>query len=260
MEIPFYQVDAFTNRLFGGNPAAVCPLESWLDDDVLQSIAAENNLSETAFIVPDDGVYHLRWFTPAVEVDLCGHATLATAFVLFMEDPSLEKVEFNCRSGRLVVYKDENRLRMDFPAHEVKPVELPEPLAGWLGRDIVGCFEGIYLMVVLPDAKRVSELEPDLTALNELNAFGVIMTAKGDGADCDFVSRFFAPAAGILEDPVTGSAHCILAPYWSEVLGKKELEAVQISKRRGHIRCICKGERVELLGQARLYAKGTIFI
>ena len=262
MEIPLYQVDAFTNQLFGGNPAAVCPLDSWLHDNTLQSIAAENNLSETAFFVPQNRIFHLRWFTPTVEVDLCGHATLAAAYVLFMENPSTEKVEFNTRGGRLVVYKDGDGdfLRMDFPALAVKPVDLPEPLVDWMGKDIVGCFEGLYLMVVLPEAKKVADLVPNLDALLRLNASGVIVTAQGDGADCDFVSRFFAPEAGILEDPVTGSAHCLLTPYWSDVLGKKQLEAIQISSRRGYLRCIHRGERVELLGQARLYAKGRIFL
>ncbi len=260
MEIPLYQVDAFTKKLFGGNPAAVCPLDSWLDDDTLQSIAAENNLSETAFMVHQNGSWHLRWFTPAVEVDLCGHATLAAAYVLFMENPSMEKVEFNSRSGELVVYKEGDRLRMDFPALAVKPVDLPEPLVEWLGKDIVGCFEGIYLMVVLPNAKSVADLEPNLDALLRLESFGVIVTAQGDGVDCDFVSRFFAPKAGILEDPVTGSAHCLLTPYWSDVLGKKQLEAIQISPRRGYLHCVHRGERVDLLGHARLYAQGRIFL
>ncbi len=260
MEIPLYQVDAFTKKLFGGNPAAVCPLDSWLDDDTLQSIAAENNLSETAFFVPQNGAFHLRWFTPKVEVDLCGHATLASAYVLFMENPSLEKVEFDTRSGRLVVYNDGDFLRMDFPALPLKPVDLPEPLADWLGRDIVGCFERLYLMVVFPEAKKVADLVPDQDALLRVDIFGLIVTARGDGPDCDFVSRFFAPKAGIPEDPVTGSAHCLLTPYWSKVLGKKQLEAIQISSRRGYIRCIHRGDRVELRGQARLYAKGRIFL
>ncbi len=264
MEIPLYQIDVFTKKLFGGNPAAVCPLDSWLDDETLQSIAAESNLSETAFFVPQNGIFHLRWFTPKVEVDLCGHATLAAAYVLFMENPSMEKVEFNTRSGRLVVYKDGDGdgecLRMDFPALMVKPVDLPEPLADWLGRDTVGCFEGLYLMVVFPEAKKVAALVPNLDALLRLDAFGIIVTARGDGPDCDFVSRFFAPKAGILEDPVTGSAHSLLTPYWSDILGKKQLEAIQISSRRGYLRCIHRGERVDLIGQARLYAKGRIFL
>ncbi len=260
MEIPIYQVDAFTDRLFGGNSAAFCPLESWLDDETLQSIAIENNLSETAYIVPEEGGYHLRWFTPALEVDLCGHATLAAAFVHFLENPADEKVDFTSRSGRLTVFKEGDRLRMDFPAKELEPIALPEAIAGWLKEGVVGCFDGMYLVVVLDNEARVAEVTPDLDALVKLNKFGVVITARGDAPEVDFVSRFFAPDAGIIEDPVTGSAHCLLTPYWSKALGKKELEAVQISARRGYLHCIDKGDRVEISGQARLYLKGRIFV
>jgi len=253
-----FQVDAFTNELFRGNPAAVVPLEAWLSDAKMQAIAQENNLSETAFFLPKGEDFELRWFTPAVEVDLCGHATLATAHVLFQHmDYQKESVHFHTRSGQLSVRQAGGFYVMDFPADELEAVEPPSILKEGLGVEIIECYVGRddYL-VVTTTQKMVEQVQPDFRKLAELKSRGTILTARGE--EVDFVSRGFFPQAGIDEDPVTGSAHTTLTPYWSAKLGKKELTARQLSQRGGAMKCVAKGVRVELHGQAVTYLIGTI--
>lgn len=249
MALTQYQVDAFTRRPFEGNSAAVVPLEQWLDDALMQTIANENNLSETAFFVPEDDGFALRWFTPEAEVDLCGHATLATAHVLFehMNYPQ-PGIRFSTRSGDLVVERRGDRLAMDFPAQPTQPAECPEALIKGLGVTPVAVEKNVDILAVLASEDQVRALQPDLTELKKLDCRGIIVTAPGDNKD--FVSRFFAPAVGIAEDPVTGSAHCELAPYWARQLGKNNLSARQISRRGGDVDCELKGDRVTLLGSA----------
>ncbi|MBI4749306.1 MAG: PhzF family phenazine biosynthesis protein [Acidobacteria bacterium] len=257
MKLKMFQVDAFTNRLFGGNPAAVVPLEDWLSEATMQAIAAENNLSETAFIVPEGNDFGLRWFTPAVEVDLCGHATLATAHVIFTElDPSREVVHFHTRSGRLTVTRDSDRLSMDFPSRKPVPVEAPPSLISALGAQPAAVLKSRDFFVVFETEAEVRALTPDFPALGRLDTLGIIVTAKGDTVD--FVSRFFAPYAGINEDPVTGSAHCTLIPYWSERLGKTSLHALQVSRRGGELFVEDRGERVKISGNAVTFLRGEI--
>ncbi len=257
MRIPIYQIDAFTDRLFGGNPAAVCPLADWLPDETMQAIAAENNLSETAFFIPADEDFDLRWFTPATEVDLCGHATLATAhLVLTQLDPARKKVGFNTRSGRLEVEHDGDMLVMDFPAYPPRPVEIPNGLVEALGAEPEAVLRGNYLLVVYRDERQIRALQPRFGVMIAYGLDEAIVTAPGD--DCDFVSRFFAPGFGIVEDPVTGSAHCALVPYWTERLGKKQLHARQVSERGGEIFCRLVDDRVCMAGRAVTYLEGHI--
>ncbi len=255
MKLPIYQVDAFTSKVFGGNPAAVCPLSEWLPDEIMQKLALENNLSETAFFVSDSGEFQLRWFTPTTEVDLCGHATLATAHVLFNHlGYSKPRIVFNTKSGPLVVLKEGDQLLMDFPADEMEKVEGPPILYQALGIEKCETYKSDDYMVVLEAEKEVADLNPDMRMLKEVDARGVIVTACGD--EVDFVSRFFAPQSGVDEDPVTGSAHTRLTPYWAKRLGKDELTARQISKRIGNLLCRNKGERVEIIGKAVTYLVG----
>jgi PhzF family phenazine biosynthesis protein len=257
MRIRLFQVDAFASRRFAGNPAAVMPLDTWLPDATLQAIAAENNLSETAFFVREGDTWRLRWFTPAVEVNLCGHATLATA--LAMRDRlGLWKgsVSFETRSGTLVVSEDGDRLALDFPSQAPKPCAAPPGLAAALGAEPAEVLREIDLVCVFDDASRVRALEPDFKALARIDVRGVIATAPGDGT-CDFVSRFFAPRGGIDEDPVTGSAHCKLIPYWSRRLGRTRLFARQVSRRGGELWCEDRGARVTIAGQGVVYLEGT---
>lgn len=259
MKLPIFQVDAFTERIFGGNPAAVCPLKSWLKEETMQQIAAENNLSETAFFVQKGNEYELRWFTPELEVDLCGHATLATAHVLFEHlGYDKDEIHFQTKSGLLIVSKEGERLKMDFPTDDMPKVDPPAVLFQALGVRSDQVFASDDYMVVLDSEEDVKNVEPDFSILSEVNARGIIVTAPGD--EVDFVSRFFAPRAGISEDPVTGSAHTKLTPYWSKILGKNTLEARQISKRVGALTCINKGERTEILGKAITYMTGEITI
>lgn len=261
MKIPIYQVDAFSSEVFSGNPAAVCLLDEWLDDRWLQSIAAENNLSETAFLVQTGNGFDLRWFTPVTEVALCGHATLASAFVLFSgQKQPADIVRFRTRkSGELVVTKRDDFLEMDFPARLVHartpPAGLGEALGIWPVK-VFGSAED--LMVVLDSEKIVREARPDFSTLERVECRGIIITAQGERSD--FVSRFFAPRVGVPEDPVTGSAHCVLIPYWAGVLGKNVLHAFQVSKRGGELFCANAGERVKISGKAVLYLEGTITI
>ncbi|MFN3649842.1 MAG: PhzF family phenazine biosynthesis protein [Armatimonadota bacterium] len=260
MKLPLYQIDAFTHQLFRGNPAAVCPLADWLPDEVLQSVAAENNLAETAFFVPRGDGYHLRWFTPEVEVALCGHATLASAWVIFEYlRPELESVRFDSRSGPLTVTRREGLLTLDFPRLPLREVETPPaellPALGGEAREVVGSRD--WLVRYETEAE-VRALRPDMERLRRVEGLGVIATASGD--DCDFVSRFFAPGAGIPEDPVTGSAHCTLVPYWAERLGKTRFHARQVSARGGELFCELAGERVLISGRAVRYLEGSIWV
>ncbi|HYM72496.1 MAG TPA: PhzF family phenazine biosynthesis protein [Stellaceae bacterium] len=259
MQIPLYQLDAFvTDRPFTGNPAAVCPLDAWLPDAVMQAIAAENNLSETAFFVPDGDDYGLRWFTPTTEVDLCGHATLASASVVFRLAPERREVRFRTReAGVLTVVRDGDLLAMDFPARPPAPCAMPPGFAEALGRRPKLLLAARDYLAVYDTAEEVAELAPDFAAIAALDRFAVIVTAPGERG-VDFVSRFFAPAKGVDEDPVTGSAHCTLIPYWAERLGKTRLEARQVSRRGGALSCALDGGRVTIAGRAALYLSGTI--
>lgn len=256
-----FQIDAFTGRVFGGNPAAVVPLEKWLPDATMQAIAAENNLAETAFFVPQGkGQYHLRWFTPELEIDLCGHATLATAHVLFEHLAEMSsEIRFETRSGILTVTRDEDWLSMDFPARP--PVPKPEDkelLRAALGLQEEPLFVGKSrdYLVELPSEAAVRALKPRMDLVAQLDCIGVIATAPGDSVD--FVSRFFAPQAGVPEDPVTGSAHSTLIPYWGGKLGQFSLDAWQVSSRHGVLRCTHQGDRVTMAGQAVTYLVGEI--
>jgi len=262
MRIPIYQVDAFTDSLFGGNPAAVCPLQAWLSDATMQAIAAENNLSETAFFVPEGGDYALRWFTPTVEVDLCGHATLATGrVVMSFIEPQRQSVSFRTlKAGTLTVSRRGDRLVMDFPARPAVPEKVPpagliEALGG-APREVLRARDHL---VVYGAPAEVAALTPDFAALAKVDCWAAIVTAPGDDG-VDFVSRFFAPAQGVPEDPVTGSSHTTLTPYWAKRLGKTELEARQLSRRGGALHCTLNGERVSIAGRAVLYLEGQISV
>jgi PhzF family phenazine biosynthesis protein len=261
MRLPLYHVDAFADGPFTANPAAVCPLEGWLPDHVMQSIAAENNLPETAFFVPEGDRYGLRWFTPTVEVDLCGHATLASAHVVFTHlKPALQRVAFRTmKAGDLAVARDGELLALDFPAWPPAPCAIPAGLAAALGRSPRAVLAARDYLAVYDDAEEVAALTPDFAALARLDRFAVIATAAGTGA-IDFVSRFFAPAQGVDEDPVTGSAHCALIPYWASRLGKTRLEARQLSPRGGSLSCALNGDRVTIAGRATPYLAGSIDI
>jgi PhzF family phenazine biosynthesis protein len=257
MQIPIYQVDAFSSRLFSGNPAAICPLDTWLADDLLQSIAAENNLAETAFFVRDSNGYRLRWFTPTVEVDLCGHATLASAFVILTRlTPSETSVRFQTKSGELVVTRNDGLLSMDFPSRPPGPCEVHPRLAEALGAEPEMVLGARDYLVVYRSEQEVRALRPNMQILCEMDRFAVIVTAPGEKAD--FVSRFFAPAKGVPEDPVTGSAHCTLIPYWAKRLGKSKLRAFQASPRGGELWCEDCGDRVRMTGAAVCFLEGTI--
>jgi PhzF family phenazine biosynthesis protein len=277
-EIPLYQVDAFTGRLFAGNPAAICPLNAWIDAGTMQAIAAENNLSETAFFTPapghGPGHYDLRWFTPAAEVDLCGHATLASAFVLFTElTPHADEVRFHTRSGELVVRREGSLLAMDFPVRPLAPHPRMKEAADDLGRALGGAPSEIlcasYLLGLHESEEAVRALAPDYArlgaALERAEGWAYIATARArPGADYDFVSRFFAPLKGVPEDPVTGSAHCLLAPYWAERLGRTAFTGFQASSRGGYVLCeydaAKRPDRVTLRGACVLYLRGRIVV
>jgi len=258
LKILYFHVDAFAENPFRGNPAGVCLLDSWLPDVTLQHIAAENNLSETAFVVArDDGRYDLRWFTPTVEVDLCGHATLAAAFVLFGKVvPGAGTVFFHSRSGELTVVREGKLLTLIFPSRPAVACDAPEELLRGLRQHPAEVLKARDYLAVFETEADVASLCPDFDLLKTLDALGVIAAAPG--SDCDFVSRFFAPAAGINEDPVTGSAHCTLIPYWAQRLGKRKLNARQISRRGGELSCELSGDSVYIRGKAVLYLRGEI--
>ncbi len=261
MKQKIYQVDAFTAEVFGGNPAAVCPLDKWLSDELLQKIAMENNLAETAFYVKKDNVYEIRWFTPTVEVDLCGHATLAAAFVLFNNEGHVgnEINFFSHRSGKLNVCKKGEYLTLNFPTDVFEKAELSDILTAGFNIKPKEAYKGkTDYMFVFENEKEIKELVPNFEKINKIDVRGVIVTAKGNNVD--FVSRFFAPQSGINEDPVTGSAHTTLTPYWSKQLNITELSAIQLSERKGYLNCKYLGDRVEISGLAKLYLIGEIFV
>jgi len=260
MAIPYYHVDAFAGELFAGNPAGVCILSAFLADGTMQKIAIENRHSNTAFVVPRaDGDFDLRWFNSRVEDDLCGHATLASAYVLALRKHNGWPVRFHTRSGVLTVAQDGDSFEMDFPARPPQPCETPAGLLAALGLKTPRVTKSRDYLVVVDQAEQVRALSPDIAALAKLDIglSGVIVTAPGEG-DVDYVCRFFAPAIGINEDPATGSIHCTLAPYWALRLGKNRLHAQQLSARGGHVRCSISGDRVKIAGRARLYLHGTV--
>ncbi|MEH7346342.1 PhzF family phenazine biosynthesis protein [Bacillus sp. JJ1532] len=257
MRIPIYQVDAFTNEQFKGNPAAVCPLNEWIEDNLMQKIAAENNLSETAFFVKKDDVYELRWFTPIGEIDLCGHATLASAYVICTYlDENLKNVKFHTKSGLLEVSRDGGLFTLSFPSREGEKCDTPEELIKGLGKEPKEVYKARDYLAVFDTEQDILGLELNMDELKKLDGFGVIVTAKGK--EVDFVSRFFAPKAGIDEDPVTGSAHCTLVPYWKNKLNKNEFVALQLSERGGKLYCTDLGETVKMSGEAVSYLEGYI--
>ena len=260
MPIPYYHVDAFTGELFAGNPAGVCMLSAFLADSTMRTIAAENRHSDTAFVVPRvDGDFDLRWFTPEVEDDLCGHATLASAYVLTLLKHTPWPVRFHTRSGVLTVTREQDGFELDFPARPPQPCETPVELLPALGLNTAQVMRSRDYLVVVDDVEQVRGLSPNIAALAKLDIGigGAIVTAPGE-ADVDYVCRFFAPAVGIAEDPATGSIHCTLAPYWAGRLGKQTLRAQQLSARGGSMQCKIAGDRVKILGKARLYLQGTI--
>ena len=263
----YYVVDVFTDEAFSGNPAGVCLLDGWLPDEMMQNIATENNLSETAFLVKQDDYYDLRWFTPEIEVDLCGHATMGSAYVLFkFVETAADILSFHTQSGVLTVEQKDNLLRMDLPSRPVVSVPQYESIKNALVIDKFDVYKSADILVVIDSEAALKHISPDFEMLKrvkyeaEMNGdnFGVIVTAPG--VDCDFVSRFFAPNAGINEDPVTGRAHCVLIPYWSKRLGKTAMTAKQISKRGGKLWCENAGDRVIISGEAVLYMIGEIIL
>jgi PhzF family phenazine biosynthesis protein len=260
MKIPIYQVDAFASRVFKGNPAAICILPDWLPDPVMQNVAFENNLAETAFLVRKETGYHLRWFTPKVEVDLCGHATLATAYVVFnFLKPGVSSVDFQTKSGTLSVARTNDLFTMDFPARPPHPIEMPHHLVEALGKQPKSILLSRDLLVIYDTEEDIRSIRPDLGKLMAVKeGLGVIISAKGN--QVDFVSRFFAPKVGIPEDPVTGSSHCTLIPYWARQLQKHKLHAYQLSEREGELFCEYNDPRVRIGGNAFLYLSGEIFL
>jgi PhzF family phenazine biosynthesis protein len=261
MQIPYYEVDAFTNRVFAGNPAGVCIVDRWLPDELMQSIAAENNFSETAFVLREGDHYRLTWFTPTMEVDLCGHATLATAFVLLREvEPDRDRIVFHTKTDELIVEKRDDLLAMAFPSRMPDPCPPPPPeaLIHGLGAEPKEVHRSRDLMAVFDSEDDVRRLAPNFAKLCELDCLCTIATAPGEEAD--FVSRVFVPAAGIDEDPVTGSTHCTLIPFWAKRLNKSSLHAFQISPRGGEIFCEDRGDRCTIAGSAVIYLEGTITV
>ncbi len=262
MTLKIYQADAFTNQLFGGNPAAVCPLQAWLPDEIMQKIALENNLAETAFFVPDGDDFMLRWFTPELEIDLCGHATLASAHILFTElGFAGDRISFKTKvAGTLVVSKRDNLYTLDFPSRPPQNCEVPDILLEALGGNTTPSIiqkSRDYFLVYESEADIIN-LKPDFALMAKLDVIGIIVTAPGE--EVDFVSRFFAPSCSVPEDPVTGSAHCTLIPYWAKRLDKNSMHAYQLSARKGEIWCENKADRVLISGKAITYLRGEIFV
>jgi len=259
MNLKIYQVDAFTTRPFHGNPAAIVPLTEWLPAETMQNIALENNLAETAFFVREGDSYGLRWFTPTVEMDLCGHATLASGFVIFDVLGTTEKIlKFQTKSGLLTVEENGDRFVLDFPSRPAAPCDLPSGLIEAIGGKPKEILKSRDYLMVYETEDEIRKINPNFAELLKVPTHAVIVTARG--TDCDFVSRFFAPEVGVFEDPVTGSAHCTLIPYWAEKLGKTEMFARQISARGGEIFCELRGDRVKIGGNAVLYLTGEIYV
>jgi PhzF family phenazine biosynthesis protein len=260
MNLKIYIANAFSEKKFGGNPAAVVPLSDWLDDKLMQQIAAQNNLAETAYVKPDGKDYFIRWFTPTVEVDLCGHATLASAHIMFEHlGYDREHIVFNSKSGPLYVMRNQDKITLNFPADEPEETRDVGLITQALGRKPKAVFTSRFdYLVVLDGQSDIEGLNPDLSLVNKLKARGLIVTAKGDEAD--FVSRCFFPQSGINEDPATGSAHCVMTPYWAKQTGKKKMNAIQLSARRGWLECELAGDRVLISGYTNTYLAGEIFI
>lgn len=261
MQIPIFQVDAFTDKIFGGNPAAVCPLEDWLPDDVMQKIAMENSVAETAFFVPLNDGFEIRWFTPEIEMDLCGHATLATAHIIARHiNSQMSSLKFYSKSGILIVKAEKDLLTLDFPSRKPYPGDVPQMILDAFQVKPVEALKSRDYVLVYKTEEIIRGMEPDQGILNQINLDpgGIVVTAKGD--EVDFVSRFFTPQASIFEDPVTGSAHCSLIPYWSQKLNKISMSALQLSPRVGKLQCKDLGERVLISGNAITYLEGRITI
>lgn len=252
-----YQVDAFTDHIFGGNPAAVCPLDAWIKEELMQQIAMENNLSETAFFVKAGDIYHIRWFTPEMEIDLCGHATLASAHVIFNYlNHNAKTIDFKYGGGSLSVIREADLLTMDFPAISSSETEVTEQLVSGLGKRPTKALKARDMLVLFENEREIRDLVPDFSTLAQIEHLGIIATAPGENVD--FVSRFFAPRAGINEDPVTGSAHCMLIPFWADILGKSTLKARQLSARGGELYCKDNDDRVLISGKAVTYMIGDL--
>ena len=261
MKLPIYQIDAFTDQVFGGNPAGVCPLEAWLTTETMQKIAMENCVAETAFFIPTDDGFHIRWFTPEFEMDLCGHATLAAAHVLARHlNYKYPKIKFQSNSGELLVTVEGDLLTLDFPARMPVPAEAPQIILDGISHKPLEILKARDYVLVYEDEDVIRRIQPDVSLLNQINIDpgGIIVTSKGK--DVDFVSRFFTPQASVFEDPVTGSAHCSLIPFWAERLGKDELSALQLSPRGGKLFCKNAGERVLISGKAVTYLEGFVTI
>ncbi|OLS12969.1 MAG: phenazine biosynthesis protein PhzF family [Promethearchaeota archaeon CR_4] len=260
MKIPLFYVDAFTDKIFSGNPAAVCPLDNWIDDELMQNIAFEHNLSETAFFVPKgDATFEIRWFTPKMEIDLAGHPTLATGYVIFnLLGYSISKIKLLSKTGELFVTKRDGLITLNFPSRPPSSIGTPETLVQGLGQKPLAVYKARDYLALYETEQDIIALRPDFRVLSKLDCLGIIVTAPSLNAD--FVSRFFAPAAGIDEDPVTGSSHTTLIPFWAERLSKKELHAFQLSQRKGELFCRFLGDRVEIGGKAVLYMRGEIEI
>lgn len=260
MNLKFYQVDAFTSKLFGGNPAAVVPLQNWIDYKTMQNIAMENNLSETAFFVKENSHYHIRWFTPVNEVDLCGHATLASSFVIFnFFEKDSSQIKFFSKSGELIVEKENDLMALNFPSNPPKKFETTEIIQKAFEQEPIDVLRGgNYTLVIFQNEEFIKNCEPNFEFVKKIDPHGVIISSKGK--EYDFVSRMFAPNEGIDEDPVTGSSHTVLIPYWTAILGKKIFRAAQVSKRGGELFCENLGSRVKIAGKAVLYATGELFL
>ena len=257
MELTIYQIDAFAEKVFEGNPAAICPLKEWLPDELMQKIAIENNLSETAYFIPTDKGFDIRWFTPAHEVKLCGHATLASAYVIFnILNYKKNIIRFSSKSGALTVLKNDGWLEMDFPSQEPEICTVPKQIIEAFEFEPIECLKSEDYIVVFNDEKQILNAKPNLSLLSKLNLRGVSITAKGN--EYDFVTRFFAPKYGINEDPVTGSAFTQLIPYWSKKLNKKAMSAKQLSVRGGEVNCVYLNDRVSILGKAVKYMVGKV--
>jgi PhzF family phenazine biosynthesis protein len=259
LRLKLYQIDAFARSIFEGNPACVCPLDNWIDDDIMQKIANENNLSETAFFVKEDDRYHIRWFTPTKEVDMCGHATLATAYVLFdILNYQKDEIIFNSKSGILKVSKDDKKIKMNFPVQKIKKCNTSDNLLNAFEIKPIECYKSMDYILVFEEEADILNAKPNFELLKKIDARGVIITSKS--REYDFINRFFAPTYGIDEDPVTGSAFTQLVPYWSRVLNKTTFKAKQVSQRGGEVFCELKNDRVEISGYAKKYFEGVIEI